>query len=424
MSRAPRSSAAYRDWGSDESGCSIMHIDMDAFFASVELVGLPDLRGRPIIVGGSERAVVLAASYEARAFGVHSAMPMGAALRMCPHASVIRPNHHEYRRVSAGVMEVLRDVTPLMEQVSIDEAFLDVSGARRRSGPPSVIATELRRRIESGFGITASVGIAASKSVAKLASSHAKPNGVLLVPRAATVDFLHSLPVGALWGVGEKTADGLARWGIRTVEDLARTDPMTLQRAVGVAGGRHLMDLAWGRDPRPVEPRHEEKSIGAETTFVEDTADSALIEARILALADQCGSRLRERGFSARTVAVKIRTEDFRTLSRAATLDSPTDVSREIYLTARALVAGADLRGLRVRLVGVRAENLEVTEDSPRQITLEEAVLEDHAARRDAERALDEVRHRFGRSALGPAALVAPSQPVEATTAPARRDLS
>jgi DNA polymerase-4 len=395
-----------------------MHIDMDAFFASVELVGRPDLRGRPVIVGGSERAVVLAASYEARAFGVHSAMPMGAALRMCPHATVIRPNHREYRRVSAGVMEMLRDVTPLVEQVSIDEAFLDVSGARRRIGPPSVIAAELRRRIESGFGITASVGIAASKSVAKLASSHAKPNGVLLVPRAATVDFLHSLPVGALWGVGEKTADVLARWGIRTVAELARTEPTTLQRAVGQANGRHLMDLAWGRDPRAVEPRQDEKSIGAETTFVEDTAEMALIEARLLALADQCGSRLRERGLVARTVAVKVRTEDFRTLTRAITLDSPTDVSREIYLAARALIAGADLRGLRVRLVGVRAENLEVTQDSPRQLTLEEAVLEDHGAQRDAERALDEVRQRFGRSALGPAALVSPSRPVEVTLLP------
>src|SRR5659263_540301 len=194
---------------------------------------------------------------------------------------------------------------------------------------------------------------------------------------------------------------------------------MTLQRAVGVAGGRHLMDLAWGRDPRPVEPRHEEKSIGAETTFVEDTADPALIEARLLALADQCGSRLRERGFSARTVAVKIRTEDFRTLSRAITLDSPTDVSREIYLAARALVAGADLRGLRVRLVGVRTENLELTQESSRQLTLGEAILEHHSARRDAERALDDVRQRFGRASLGPAALVASYRPVGATTAAA-----
>ena len=424
MSRAPRSSAARRDWGSDEVGCSILHVDMDAFFAAVELVGRPDLRGRPVIVGGSERAVVLAATYEARAFGVHSAMPMGAAMRLCPQAIVLRPDHREYRRVSAGVMEVLGDITPLMEQVSIDEAFLDVSGARRRLGPPTVIAAQLRRRIESGFGITSSVGIAASKSVAKLASSHAKPNGVLLVPRAATVDFLHSLPVGALWGVGEKTADALARWGIRTVAELAHTDPMALQRAVGQANGRHLMDLAWGRDPRPVEPLHEEKSIGAETTFREDTADVALIEARVLALADQCGSRLRERGLSARTVAVKVRTEDFRTLTRAVTLDSPTDISREIYLAARSLVAGAELRGLRVRLVGVRTENLAVTQESPRQLTLDEVTFEDHGARRDAERALDEVRQRFGRGALGPAALVAPSQPVGATTAAAPRDLS
>nr|BFF17694.1 hypothetical protein GCM10025730_12150 [Promicromonospora thailandica] len=200
MSKGPRSAAARRDWGSDESGCSVLHLDMDAFFASCELARRPELRGLPVIVGGQERGVVLAATYEARAFGVRSAMPMTRARLLCPQATVVRPDHTLYRDVSRSVMELLHEVTPLVEQISVDEAFLDVSGARRRLGPPTAIGAELRRRIEAEHGVTASVGIARNKFVAKLASTHAKPDGMMLVPAAATVDFLHTLPVGALWG--------------------------------------------------------------------------------------------------------------------------------------------------------------------------------------------------------------------------------
>ncbi|QZN84473.1 DNA polymerase IV [Cellulomonas sp. C5510] len=401
MSRGPRSQDARRDWGTEEDGCSILHVDMDAFFASVELARRPHLRGRPVIVGGSERSVVLAATYEARAFGVHSAMPMSAALRLCPQAVVVPPEHQAYRTVSEGVMAILRDVTSLVEQVSVDEAFLDVSGARRRLGSPTRIAALIREQVRAEYGITCSVGVAATKFVAKLASGHAKPDGVLLVPKDATVAFLRVLPVGALWGVGDRTAASLERWGIRTVAELADSDVATVQRAVGRVAGAHLHDLAWGRDPRPVRPGREEKSVGAEETFAADVADMRVVESKALELADRCAGRLRLQHLAARTVAIKVRTADFRTLTRSRTLPQPTDVGREIYLAARDLLAGVDLGGLPVRLVGVRAEGLVAAEDVVRQPTLEEAVAEHSDARREAERAMDLVRERFGRSAIG-----------------------
>lgn len=401
MSRGPRSQDARRDWGTEEDGCSILHVDMDAFFASVELARRPHLRGRPVIVGGSERSVVLAATYEARAFGVHSAMPMSTALRLCPQAVVVPPEHRAYQEVSESVMGILRDVTSLVEQVSVDEAFLDVSGARRRLGSPTRIAALVRQRVEAQHGITCSVGIAANKFVAKLASGHAKPDGVLLVPRAATVDFLRVLPVGALWGVGERTAASLERWGIRTVAELADSDVDVVQRAVGRVAGAHLHDLAWGRDPRPVVPGREEKSVGAEETFAVDVRDMGVVESKALELADRCAGRLRAQQLVARTVAVKVRTSDFRTLSRSRTLPQPTDVGRELYLTARDLLAAVDLDGLPVRLIGVRAEGLMPAVDVVRQLTLEESVSGNPHARRDAERAMDLVRERFGRAAIG-----------------------
>lgn len=398
MSRAsaPR---VRRDWGTDDAGCSILHVDMDAFFASVELTRQPQLRGRPVVVGGDGRSVVLAATYEARAFGVHSAMPMSQARRLCPQAVVIPPDPAAYRAASAAVMRILGEVTALVEQVSVDEAFLDVSGARRRLGSPSRIAALIRERVRTELDLACSVGIAGTKFVAKLASGFAKPDGVLLVPRAATVEFLHSLPVGALWGVGERTRENLARWGIVTVAQLAESDVSVVQRAVGRAAGAHLHDLAWGRDPRPVVPERQEKSIGAETTFDEDTADLGALEGHLLRLADRCAVQLRERGLVARTVSIKVRTADFATLSRSRTLPAATDVGREVYLAARDLLAATDLGGRRVRLIGVRTEGL--GELTARQLTLEEAVDDESGARRRAEQAMDEVRHRFGARAWG-----------------------
>lgn len=393
-----------RDWGTSEEGCTILHVDMDAFFAEVELTRRPELRGSAVIVGGQERSVVLSATYEARAFGVHAAMPMTQARRLCPRATVVMPHHDAYRAASTRVMAILGDVTPLVEQVSIDEAFLDVSGARRRVGGPLRIAELVRERVKSELGLPCSVGIASTKFVAKLASGMAKPDGVLLVPRDATVPFLHSLPVTALWGVGERTAQALARWGIVTVAQLAEADVTTVQRAVGGVVGAHLHDLAWGRDPRPVTPLRQEKSVGAETTFDVDTTTSQVIEVHALAMADRCAGQLRSKGLVGRTVSLKIKTADFQVLTRSRTLATPTDVAGEILAAAKELLAATDLGGRAVRLVGVRMEGL--TARTERQLTLEEAVDDAGTARRRAEAAMDEVRGRFGTGSVVPGALV------------------
>ena len=401
MSKAPRSATANRDWGSDESGTSIMHVDMDAFFALCELARRPELRGLPVIVGGRGRGVVLAATYEARAFGVRSAMPMTRAVRLCPQAVIVPPDHRRYVEVSRSIMETMSEITPIIEQISIDEAFLDVSGARRRLGPPTAIGARLRAHVAATHQVTCSVGIAKNKFLAKLASTHAKPDGMLLVPAEASVPFLRTLPVGALWGVGEKTEAALARWGITTVAQLADTDVATLQAAVGRVHGAHLHDLAWGRDPRPVVPATHERSIGNETTFGADEHDREAVEARILELSDKVAGRLREQGYVARTIELKVRTSDFGTLTRSRTLDAPTDVAREIYRTARELYAGVDLRGLPVRLVGVRAQNLHERSGHAEQLTLEVASSERPDQQREAELALDAVRSRFGSRAIG-----------------------
>ncbi|MCL2595762.1 MAG: DNA polymerase IV [Promicromonosporaceae bacterium] len=401
MSKAARSAAAKRDWGSDETGTSIMHVDMDAFFAMCELVKRPELRGKPVIVGGGDRGVVLAATYEARAFGVRSAMPMARAMQACPAAIVVPPDGHTYARVSRSVMGMMAEITPIIEQVSIDEAFLDLSGARRLLGPPTQIGARLRARVQAEHGVTCSVGIAKNKFLAKLASTMAKPDGLLLVPVQASVPFLRTLPVGALWGVGAKTEEALAKWGITTVAQLADTDLATLQVAIGKATGAHLHNLAWGRDDRLVEVVHHEKSISNETTFIVDQYDREVVAGRILALCDKVAGRLREQGVSARTVTLKVRTGDFHTITRSRTLEQATDVARELYRVCQELFEAVNLRGLPVRLVGVGGAGLVLREGQAEQFTLEQAVQERPEQRRDAELALDAIRSRFGSRAIG-----------------------
>lgn len=418
MSRVPRSQNVPRDLGDKDSDCSILHVDMDAFFASVEVARRPELRGRPVIVAGSDRSVVLAATYEARAFGVHSAMPASTARRLCPQAVYIQPDRAAYQQASSAVMDILGEVTTLVEPVSIDEAFLDVEGARRRLGSSTVIAQKIRARVHRELGLTCSVGVASTKFVAKLASTHAKPDGMMLVPRASTVRFLHSLPVGALWGVGEKTEQSLAAWGITTVEQLAQTDPLVLRQAVGPAAAAHLFDLSWGRDPRPVEPTRRERSIGAETTFAHDVVDLGIVESKLLELSDRCADRLRSQGYLARTVSVKVRSSDFRTLSRSRSLVSPTDSVREIYAVARELVSSVDLRGLPVRLVGVRGEGLEHRSTAAMQLTLEDAVAGDTEQQRLADAAVDQVRLRFGRTSIRQAGATTTSSQRSTTVVP------
>ncbi|WP_443627202.1 DNA polymerase IV [Arthrobacter hankyongi] len=397
------------------ANCNIMHVDMDAFFVSVELLERPELRGRCVIVGSeSGRAVVLSASYEARRFGVRSAMPMARARRLCPQAVVIEPNQAKYRAMSARVMEVFRNLTPQVEQLSVDEAFLDISGSQRRLGDPLQIGALVRGTIRDQLGITATVGIAATKFVAKIASTQAKPDGLLLIPQDRTVEFLHTLPVGALWGVGAKTRETLARLGIRTVADLAHTPPSALHKLLGAAGD-HVHRLAWGIDDRAVTPERIEKSIGAEETFDDDVADTGQLRRELLRLAHRTASRLRASGMQCRTVAMKLRYADFTTINRSRRLPEPADSAQQLYAAALQLLEALGPRPQRVRLVGLRAEQLEPSDGAGRQLTFDGS--EDQW--RSAEQALDKVNRKYGDAGVLPAALLKTSgrrpDPPEAT---------
>jgi DNA polymerase IV len=388
----------------DDTGCHILHVDMDAFYASVEIRDRPELAGQPVIVGGtSGRGVVLSASYQARAFGVRSAMPVGRAQRMCPRAVFVAPRHRMYAATSKEVMAIFGTVTPDVEPLALDEAFLDVSGALRRLGPPALIARHIRAEVARQQGITCSVGVAPTKFVAKIASARCKPDGLLVVPRAGVLDFLHALPVSALWGVGERTGEVLARLGLRTVADIAHTPLATLQHELGVAQGSHLAALASGRDERRVTPHVPEKSIGAEETFAADIDDPERIRRELLKLSGRTAHSLRKGGYAARTVSVKLRLASFKTMTRSRTLTYPTDVSREIYATACALYESAGLDdGARLRLVGVRVSGLVKATAANAQLTFDDRPV----GWREAERAVDAIATRFGASAVRPAALV------------------
>jgi DNA polymerase-4 len=406
VTRAPEGGGNRAPGGArpDDTGGNILHVDMDAFYASVEVRDRPDLAGRPVIVGATGgRGVVLSATYEARTFGVRSAMPVGQARRLCPHAIFVPPRHGLYGAVSKEVMSIFRAVTPEVEPLSLDEAFLDVSGSLRRLGPPAAIGAQIRRQVSQQQRITCSVGIATTKFVAKLASVHCKPDGLLVIPADGVLEFLHPLPVSALWGVGERTGQILARLGLRTVGDIASAPPGALERELGRATAAHLAALAWGRDERKVVPGTQEKSIGAEETFAADVDDPATIRRELLRLSGRTARSLRSSGLAARTVVVKLRLADFRTITRSRTLPEPTDVAQKIYLTACALYSGAGLDDrARLRLVGVRTAGLVPAAAAQTQLSLGETA----PAWRDAERAADRIAGRFGTKAIGPAALV------------------
>ena len=387
----------------DDSTCTILHVDMDAFYASVELLSRPMLRGQPVIVGGSgSRGVVLSATYEARAFGVRAAMSMGRARRLCPEAVVISPDHRRYARVSDGVMEIFRSVTAAVEPLSLDEAFLDITGAIRRFGGPTTIAELIRARVFDEQGITCSVGGAPNKFVAKVASAHAKPDGMLLIPADSIVAFLHPLPVGALWGVGPRTEEQLHSLGVRTVADVAHLPRGVLRRALGPAAGDHLADLAWGRDQRRVSSSTPERSVGHEHTFAGDVDDPEIIHRQLLGLSDHVAARLRAAGWVGRTVSIKIRFADFTTITRSRTMAEATDVGRVIYTQAAALYEGLGLQRARLRLVGVRMEKLMPASAGSHQIALDEP----DAGCREAETAVDRAVARFGHGAVLPASLL------------------
>jgi DNA polymerase-4 len=375
---------------------------MDAFYASVEVRRRPELVGKPVVVGGAgPRGVVSSASYQAREFGVRSAMPGMQARRLCPAAVFLPPDFTEYAAASAAVMKIFRDVTPQVEPLSLDEAFLDVSGARRLLGRPAEIGTSIRRRIRDELELPCSVGVAPTKFVAKLASARAKPDGMAVVPADRVLDYLRPLPVGALWGVGERTAEQLSKLGLRTVGQLGDAPLGMLRTAVGDASARHLHALANGEDPRTVVSTQVDKSISAETTFDVDVTDPAVLRRTLLALANRVASRLRGAGVAGRTVAIKVRLADFRTLHRSRTVGSPTDVAREIFEVAIALFE-ALAPGDRIRLLGVRAEGLVESSGLARQPALGDR----ENGWSQVERAADAAVARFGRMAVRPASLL------------------
>jgi DNA polymerase-4 len=398
----------------DDAGCHILHVDMDAFYASVEIRDRPELAGKPVIVGGlSGRSVVLSATYQARAFGVRSAMPMSRARRLCPHATVVPPRHGLYGAVSKEVMAIFQSVTPLVQPLSLDEAFLDVSGAIRLLGSPSAIGQRIRDEVARQQQITCSVGVAPNKFLAKLASVHCKPDGLLIIPADRVLEFLHPLPVAALWGVGERTGETLARLGLRTVGDIAATPVSALEAELGQAAAAHLSALAAGRDSRGVETAVREKSVGAEETFDTDVADPEVIRRELLRLSRRTARALRSSDSAARTVVVKLRKADFRTITRSRTLAEPTNVTQTIYETACALYAASGLSGqARLRLVGVRVSGLVPAAAAVTQLALDERP----AAWREAETALDRITGRFGTDAVRPATLVEPRRSGPAET--------
>jgi DNA polymerase-4 len=384
----------------EDGAATILHVDMDAFYASVAERDDPSLRGKAVVVGAGARGVVLSANYAARKYGIRAAMPVGRAKRMAPHAIFVTPDHQRYSEVSAKVMEIFDSFTPLVEPISLDEAFLDVTGARKLLGTGREIAVEIRRQVEASEGITCSVGIAPSKFIAKLASGHCKPNGILEIPADRILNFLHPLPVNAIWGVGPKTAETLERLGLRTVADIANLPRATLIRALGQASGASLYELAWGRDYRDVTPNEPDKSISAAETFAQDIDDPEEILREFLRLTEKAAARLRENNYYAKTISIKVRFADFSTISRSKTLPLPIDSTHDIYEIAKTLYLALNLDRARLRLVGISLDNL--SEAAPEQLLL--------GARekgwREADSAIDQAKLRFGGGSVRPGRLI------------------
>jgi DNA polymerase-4 len=378
---------------------TILHADLDAFFAAVEQRDDPRLRGRPVIVGAW---VVLAASYEAKAHGVRTAMSVGRARRLCPRAIVVEPRMSAYAEASKAVYEVFDDTSPVVEGMSIDEAFLDVRGVRRLSGSPTEVAARLRREVRERVGLPITVGIARTKFLAKVASGVAKPDGLLLVPPDGELSFLHPLPVERLWGVGPKTATRLHELGVGTVGQVARFGEAELVALLGRGSGRHLYALAHNRDPRPVQARRRRGSIGSQRALGRSSTAFAEIDASLVALVDRVTRRMRTAGRVGRTVVLRLRFDDFSRATRSHTLPYPTASTQAILATARGLLAIAmpmiEQRG--ITLVGIAVGNLE----DGRSIQL--ALPFDRHSSDALDAALDKVRLRFGSAAITRAVLL------------------
>jgi DNA polymerase-4 len=378
----------------------ILHVDLDAFYASVEVLKDPSLAGKPVVVGGAgTRGVVMSASYEARAFGIRSAMPAVRARRLCPEAVFVPPDFESYKAHSNRFREILLAVTPVVEPIALDEAFLDVSGAILLFGEPVAIGERVREQVREGVGVSCSVGVGPTKLVAKLASRRAKPDGLLAVPAGEIEAFLDPLPARALWGIGEKTTEVLSRLGVKTVGDLGRTPPVVLGRLLGEHHARDLHDLARGVDERSVVPYEAPKSVSHEETFGRDLDDEAELLREILALSQRVGARLRDDGYRARTVTLKVRLATFTTLTRSRKIDPPTDVGTDLYQVASGLFRALPGARRRIRLLGVAGTGLVPAGE-------EQLALLRGERWGEVERAMDRIEKRFGRGSAMPAALL------------------
>jgi DNA polymerase-4 len=376
---------------------------MDAFYASVETIKDPSLKGRPVIVGGlGGRGVVTSASYEARAFGVGSAMPIMRARRLCPHGVYLANDFDSYADYSRQIRDVFTTFTPLVEPLSLDEAFLDVAGSQRIFGDPATIAHRIKAAV-ADVGLTCTVGAAPNKFLAKLASTRAKPDGLLVIESDRAKDFLHPLPVDALWGVGEQTAEALRRLGLKTVGNVARVSRRTLERALGDVLGGHLHNLANGIDERPVVPDEPAKSVGSENTFASDLDATPAILREILRLSDRTAARLRARGLCGRTITLKVRFSNFKTITRSRTLGAAVDTTAEIYSVARDLYERLDPDRPRIRLLGVGIAGLA---PGPPRRQLDLLAQTGTPRWSEASRAIDAIRDRFGDAAVSPATLL------------------
>ena len=398
----------------------IIHLDLDAFYASVETLDNPEIAGKPVIVGGGgKRGVVTAASYEARKFGVHSAQPVATARRLCPDGVFLPVRMGRYKEMSDRVFEIFRRFSPLVEALSIDEGFLDVTGTERLFGGALEVARKIKEAVASETGLTVSAGVAASKFVAKIASDMNKPDGLTVVPRGKEKEFLGPLPVGKLWGVGKVTETALHRMGVKTIGDLASVPAENLKKRFG-KHGLHLHRLANGIDDREVEPEHEVKSIGHEDTYDEDIRDREAIGKELLSLAHRVSSRLRRKGFRGRTVTLKVKYHDFTQVTRAATLPSPTDDGATIYRTVIPLLKKTEAGRRPVRLLGISVSHfgekrfpreewgqipLFGQRPEPRPPSSRGTTARDPARTAKLNEAVDRIREKYGERGIRPGTL-------------------
>ena len=383
---------------------AIIHLDMDAFYAAVEVLDNPDLQGKPVIVGGSkERGVVSSASYEARTFGVHSAQPIATAMRLCPQG-IFRPvRMWRYKEISRQIFEIFKRFSPLVEPLSLDEAFVDVTGSTRLFGPPEEIAKKIKQQVVAETGLTASAGVAPTKFIAKIASDIQKPDGLTIVPEGKVKEFLGPLPIEKLWGVGERTRKTLAHLGVETIGDLGRVPLELLDRKMG-KHGLHLSLLAQGVDEREVETERQVKSIGHEETYREDILDMAMARRVLLSLATKVAKRLRGHGFVGKTVTLKVKYHDFVQITRSVTLQEPTDDGREIFQSCCDLLSKTEASKRPVRLFGISLSQIDLA-DKERQLALFEQ-RRGAPKRKRLNRALDTISDKYGDEAIVPGTLL------------------